>query len=198
MNLQPNEQQTIKVFKQSSPSVVNIDTFRGSAVLPNVEVPLGTGSGFVWDDFGHVVTNFHVIRQANPDSIAVTVIQPDGERVTVKGTIVGVDEDKDIAVLKLPLLDPNRRSYNWAPISRPHGSFSPNGAENVIPRLPLCVGQTAVAIGNPYGLDHSLSVGVVSGLNREVRAPTGRPIEGVIQTDAAINPGNSGGVLLDR
>lgn len=159
---------------------------------------MGTGSGFVWDDFGHVVTNFHVIRQANQDSIAVTVIQPSGERVTVKGTVVGIDEDKDVAVLKLPLLDPLRKSYNWVPISRPHGSFSPNGAENVIPRLPLVVGQTAVAIGNPYGLDHSLSVGVVSGLNREVRAPTGRPIEGVIQTDAAINPGNSGGVLLDR
>ena len=130
-----------KIFKCSSPSVVNIDTFKGSQMLPNVEVPLGTGSGFVWDDYGHIVTNFHVIRNANPESIAVTVIQPDGERVTVKGTIVGVDEDKDVAVLKLPLKDSGRKTYNWVPVERPHGSFSTQGAENVIPRLPLVVGQ---------------------------------------------------------
>ena len=115
----------------------------------------------------------------------------------MRGKIIGIDEDKDIAVLRLPLRDEVNKPYNWTPIERLHGSFSSSGAENSIPRIPLVVGQTAIAIGNPYGLDHSLSVGVVSGLNREVRSPSGRPIEGVIQTDAAINPGNSGGVLLD-
>ena len=170
------------------------------------EVALGTGSGFIWDSSGHVITNYHVIRRADLNNINVAILSPktpsndrDSEfkRTVYKATLVGYDEDKDIAVLQLPLLSSLGKKNAWETISRAHGSFSSLGSENSIPPIPLRVGQTALAIGNPFGLDHSLSVGVISGLGREVRSPSGRPIPNVIQTDAAINPGNSGGPLLD-
>ncbi|GMH59393.1 hypothetical protein TrST_g14327 [Triparma strigata] len=170
------------------------------------EVALGTGSGFIWDSSGHVITNYHVIRRADLNNINVAILSPktpsndrDSEfkRTVYKATLVGYDEDKDIAVLQLPPLSSLGKKNAWETISRAHGSFSSLGSENSIPPIPLRVGQTALAIGNPFGLDHSLSVGVISGLGREVRSPSGRPIPNVIQTDAAINPGNSGGPLLD-
>ena len=137
---------------------------------------LGTGSGFLWDSSGHVITNAHVLR-SNPSSISVTILTPssqrpgDYSRETFKATVLGKDEDKDVAVLQLPTVNPTTgRRVSYPGISRPHGSFTDGGAEEgSIPPLPLRVGQTAIAIGNPFGLDHSLSVGVVSGLSRSVR-----------------------------
>ena len=142
-----------------------------------VDVEAGTGSGFVWDTNGDVVTNYHVIRGAKAAKVAVTNAET-GIIDRYDAKLVGFNPDKDVAVLKID--SPKK----LVPI--PVGDSSR-----------LRVGQTTLAIGNPFGLDHSLSVGVVSGLGREVRSPSGRPITNVIQTDAAINPGNSGGALLD-
>eukprot|EP00466_Bigelowiella_natans_P001709 jgi/Bigna1/89779/estExt_fgenesh1_pg.C_550080 len=165
--LQASEQSTIKVFQRSTTGVVYISTFVQNThsffSMDATEIPAGTGSGFVWDKEGHIVTNFHVIRTAQ----------------TAKVTISGYDPDKDIAVLKV-----DAPSELLKPLSV--GTSSD-----------LLVGQGAIAIGNPFGLDHTLTVGVVSGLGRQVMSPTGRPIFNVIQTDASINPGNSGGPLLN-
>ena len=172
------EASTIRLFQRSTPSVVfitNLATRRDAFTLNTLEIPQGAGSGFCWDNDGHVVTNFHVIRGAS------TV------RVTLAGgtdypaTVVGVDADKDVAVLKV---DTSGKDM-MKPLSL--GSSSD-----------LQVGQRVFAIGNPFGLDHSLTTGVISGIGREISSGnTGRPIEGVVQTDASINPGNSGGPLLD-
>ncbi len=200
--LTPSEAALTSLFSEASPSVANIDTYvpaPGADTSFRLDVPLGTGSGIIWDSKGHVVTNYHVVRDADKGRIKVVLLTPDGgtkggvRREVIKADLVGVDVDKDIAVLKLP----NDNGRKYSEIKRAHGSFSERGTENSVPAIPLRVGQAAVAIGNPFGLDHSLSVGVVSGLGREVRSPSGRPIENVIQTDAAINPGNSGGPLLD-
>ena len=174
------EQTVIDIFEKATDSVVFISTY---VVRPDkfsmdvFEIPSGTGSGFFWDRDGHVVTNFHVIRNANEAKVSVT--GSDGKWRTFQATVVGVDPDKDIAVLKLDL--------KGAVVKPVVIGSSAN----------LHVGQTAYAIGNPFGLDHTLTTGIVSGLGREVRSPSGKPISNVIQTDAAINPGNSGGVLLD-
>jgi hypothetical protein len=178
------ESQINQLFEESVPSVVFINTFveRIDLFSRNVmEVPAGTGSGFVWDTDGHIVTNFHVIR--NAQTAKVTVTSPDGKRTkTYKARVIGVDPDKDVAVLAI---DSKDRALSWKPIKHTVSSSS------------LKVGQFTLAIGNPFGLDHTLTTGVVSGLGREVRSPSNRPITNVIQTDAAINPGNSGGPLLD-
>ncbi len=196
-----------------------------------MEVPVGTGSGFVWDDKGHIVTNYHVVRSAKSAQVAILTRQfdDDGEarlsndidgskdstnsnvetsmesprstslsespirrttmrndagvtnygRQVYKAKVVGVDPGKDIAVLKI-----DAPVFDLYPI-------------DVGTSTGLKVGQSAYAIGNPFGLDHTLTVGVVSGIGREVKSPIGRPITNVIQTDAAINPGNSGGPLLN-
>ena len=140
-------------------------------------MPRGSGSGFVWDDKGHVVTNFHVVRGAS----AIKVTLYDSSSVSAK--VVGADENKDIAVLKLDLSDAKARELKKVVLGRSTG---------------LAVGQSVFAIGNPFGLDHTLTSGIVSGLQREIQASQfGPKIKGVIQTDAAINPGNSGGMLLN-
>jgi len=179
-----------------------------------MEVPLGSGSGFVWDDKGHIVTNYHVVRNARSAQVAIltkvvpgadkaltltsdestnplTRMRPtstmgvstsgvtDYKRSVYKARVVGVDPGKDICVLKVDAPD-----FDLFPIE-------------VGTSTGLRVGQGAMAIGNPFGLDHTLTVGVISGIGREVKSPTGRPITNVIQSDAAINPGNSGGPLLD-
>ncbi|CAD6343333.1 unnamed protein product [Miscanthus lutarioriparius] len=142
--------------------------------LDVLEVPQGSGSGFVWDKSGHIVTNFHVIRGAS--DLRVTL----ADQSVYEAQVVGFDQDKDVAVLR---------------IKAPKDKLRP------IPvgmSADLLVGQKVYAIGNPFGLDHTLTTGVISGLRREISsAATGRPIQDVIQTDAAINPGNSGGPLLD-
>ncbi|MDL2717617.1 MAG: trypsin-like peptidase domain-containing protein [Acidobacteriota bacterium] len=174
-DLAEDEKSTIELFKRASPSVVYITTLSRRAVnfFEMTDVPQGTGSGFLWDRQGHVVTNFHVLKDA--DSSVVTL----SDQSNWKATVVGVEPDKDLAVLR---------------ISAP--------AEKLTPILVgeskgLQVGQKVFAIGNPFGLDETLTTGIVSALGRTIEAVTGRKIQDVIQTDAAINPGNSGGPLLD-
>lgn len=170
------EERNIAIFRESSPSVAyisNIALRRSFFSLNVTEIPQGTGSGFVWDNEGHVVTNFHVIEGGD---VFVVVL---GDRSEWEAKVVGTAPHKDLAVLKI---DAPRESLRPIPV----GSSKD-----------LQVGQNVLAIGNPFGLDHTLTVGVVSALGRELNAPTGRPIRDVIQTDAAINPGNSGGPLLD-
>lgn len=177
--LQQQERTVEDLFQQATPSVVFINTFieRTDRVTMNaVEVPRGTGSGFIWDGAGHVVTNYHVIRGSK--GAKVGMMMDDGSTKTFDASLVGFNPDKDVAVLKID--SPTRL--------RP---LSIGSSSN------LRVGQTTLAIGNPFGLDHTLTMGIVSGLGREVQSPSGRPITNVIQTDAAINPGNSGGALLD-
>ncbi len=174
--LLPEEEVFINRFKEARPSVVYITSiaYRQDWFSLDVQaVPTGTGSGFLWDEQGHVVTNYHVIEQAQ--ELAVTL----SDHSTHKAEVVGLAPEKDLAVLKLVT-----RPAKLRPI--PLGTSSD-----------LQVGQRVLAIGNPFGLDQTLTTGVVSALGREIQSATRRRISGVIQTDAAINPGNSGGPLLD-
>ena len=164
------------LFEKASPSVVYITSLavrRDFFRLNVMEIPRGTGSGFVWDRTGNIVTNFHVIADA--DRAEVTLA--DGR--TWKASLVGIAREKDLAVLRIE-----------APTSalRPIEIGSSHD---------LRVGQTVLAIGNPFGFDQTLTTGIVSALGREIESRDGVPIRDVIQTDAAINPGNSGGPLLD-
>ncbi len=147
-----------------------LDRFYGTAV----EVPAGSGSGFIWDTEGHVVTNFHVV-----DGAQALIVTLQGERSFSAG-VVGVEPRKDVAVLKIDAPKELLKPIRVAPA-----------------RVPLEVGQKAIAIGNPFGLDHTLTTGVISALGRQVDGAGGVTIRDMIQTDAAINPGNSGGPLLD-
>jgi S1-C subfamily serine protease len=174
--LHADELNNIAVFKAASPAVVNITALgleRDLFSLNVEQVPQGTGTGFVWDVQGHIVTNFHVIREASGARVTLA------DQSSYRAELVGVFADRDIAVLK---------------ISAPEARLRP---------LPLGtsrdlqVGQVVYAIGNPFGLDQTLTTGIVSALNREIESLTRRSIKGAIQTDAAINPGNSGGPLLD-
>lgn len=169
----------INVFKVASPSVVNISTARsvaarrGDVTLNLGRMPSGTGSGFIWDEQGHIVTNFHVVEGSDFVSVKLT----DGSEWDAK--VLGSAPEFDIAVLK---------------VEAPQGRLRPlavGRSDN------LEVGQKVYAIGNPFGLDQTLTTGIVSGLGREIDSRSGSPIRGVVQTDAAINPGNSGGPLLD-
>jgi S1-C subfamily serine protease len=172
----PAEEATIKLFENASPSVAYVTTsnFRRDIFTWDVtEIPRGTGSAFVWDNQGHIVTNYHVIQGA--DKALVTLA--DGNQFDAE--LVGVAPEKDLAVLKIKTGGSALR-----PI--------PVGASKQ-----LRVGQSVFAIGNPFGLDHTLTTGVISALGREIQSVSGVPIRDVIQTDAAINPGNSGGPLLN-
>ncbi len=174
--LMPDERRDIEVFRRAAPSVVYINSI---AVRQNplsfdvMKIPQGAGSGFVWDRNGHIVTNFHVAEAGQELSVVLA------DRSEWPARVVGVAPDKDLAVLKID-----------APTDK-------------LPPLPvggssdLLVGQRVYAVGNPFGLDNTLTVGVVSALGRELQSPSGRTIRDVIQTDAAINPGNSGGPLID-
>jgi len=172
--LLPEEQNTIKIFQDAAPSVVFVTNVAIGQNMFQDEfaVPQGAGSGFVWDDQGHIVTNFHVVQGG--DAFLVTL----RDKTQLEAKVVGVDPNKDIAVLKV------EKSAKLKPIKV--GSSDR-----------LLVGQEGIAIGNPFGLDHSLSKGVISALGREVEGIGGVTIRDMIQTDAAINPGNSGGPLLD-
>ena len=184
------EKERIRVFKEVSPSVVNVDTLRvqRAGFAGAVERALGTGSGFVWDTEGRIVTNFHVIRdtlQVNPAG-AVAVRPSATIRITLadrgawNARLVGVAPDHDLAVVQI-----DAPAARLKPI--PVGSSGD-----------LEVGQTVYAIGNPFGQSLTFTHGIVSALDREIQSVTDRPITGVIQTDASLNPGNSGGPLLDR
>ena len=175
VDLEPGEQIIINVYKKAAPSVVNIKTqvlqwdfFFG--VYPEE----GAGSGFVYDKEGHIVTNYHVVEGAQ--SIEVSF----GEDLSVPAEVVGTDPLNDLAVLKVDV-PPDK----LVPVELGDSST-------------LQVGQWAIAIGNPFGrFERTLTVGVVSALNRTLELESGRIIRNLIQTDAAINPGNSGGPLLD-
>ncbi len=174
--LRGDEKSIIALFKKASPAVVNITALgveRDMFTLNLYQIPQGTGSGFVWDTTGNIITNFHVIQ--NADAAQVTL----ADQSNWKARVVGVAPDKDLAVLKI-----DAPASKLLPI--------PIGTSR-----DLQVGQSVFAIGNPFGLDQTLTTGIISALNREIESVTRRPIQGVIQSDAAINPGNSGGPLLD-
>ena len=170
-----DEANNIEIFKKASPSVVyvtNKTIQRGFFSFNVQEIPQGTGSGFIWNESGIIVTNFHVIQGAS----RITITLQDG--TDLQASLVGVAPDKDLAVLKV------NTDKQLVPL--------PLGDSSL-----LEVGRKVIAIGNPFGLDTTLTVGVVSALNREIDAVSNRKIRGVIQTDASINPGNSGGPLLN-
>ncbi len=170
------EEATIQIFEESAPSVVFITTssLRQDYWTRNItEIPTGSGSGFIWDKDGHIVTNYHVIRNASKAIVTLS------DQSSYEADVIGSEDRKDIAVLK---------------IKAPAEKLKPI---KVGTSANLKVGQSAYAIGNPFGLDQTLTTGVVSALGREIKSLTGLPIRDVIQTDAAINPGNSGGPLLD-
>jgi S1-C subfamily serine protease len=175
-DLTAEERRTVEVFRRASASVVYIAKIavrQDQLSLDVLQVQPGTGSGFVWDTHGHIVINFHVVNGGDTFRVRLA------DQSEHAGKVVGYAADQDLPVLR---------------ITAPPASLMP---------LPLgeshrlLVGQTVLAVGNPFGVDRSLTVGVVSALGRELRSPGGRKIYDVIQTDAAINPGNSGGPLLD-
>ncbi len=175
MPLPTHEQATIELFERSRGSVAYITT-QARVLDPwtrnMFDIPRGTGSGFAWDERGHIVTNFHVVAGA----AGATVRLSDGRDVAA--SLVGVSPDHDLAVIRVDVPKP--------PPPLPIGTSQD-----------LRVGQKTFAIGNPFGLDWTLTTGIVSALDRSLPARDGRLIEHLIQTDAAINPGNSGGPLLD-
>ena len=179
-DLAGDEKATIELFRAASPSVVYITTVRQARDYRTrsiFDIPEGSGSGFVWDDAGDIITNFHVVQNivGNRGYANVTL----SDHTNHKAELVGVAPNYDLAILR---------------IKAPASSLRP------IPigeSKDLQVGQKVFAIGNPFGLDQSLTTGVVSALGRTIESVTKRPIEDVIQTDAPINPGNSGGPLLD-
>jgi S1-C subfamily serine protease len=175
--LAEDEKSTIALFRNASPSVVHILTTMAPQrnFFSNNEelVPQGTGSGIIWDDKGRIVTNYHVIQGATTAEVTLA------DHSSWNAKLVGKDVERDLAVLWID-----------APQERLHPLALGSSHD-------LQVGQKVFAIGNPFGLDHTLTTGVVSALGREIQAEDGRSLRGAIQTDAPINPGNSGGPLLD-
>ena len=174
--LDAEEMNNIGVFKRVSPSVVHITTLavqRDFFSLRTSEQPSGTGTGFIWDEAGHIVTNFHVIQGGDRATVTLS------DQSSYPARLVGAYPDRDIAVLR---------------IEAPREKLP---AISLGASRDLQVGQKVYAIGNPFGLDQTLTTGIVSALNREIESVTRRTIKGAIQMDAAINPGNSGGPLLD-
>ncbi|MBK1648335.1 S1C family serine protease [Rhabdochromatium marinum] len=175
-NLAADELATIEIFERVSPSVVYISTV-SEVALPwtrnLAEVRRGTGSGFVWDDQGHVVTNYHVIAGTARAQVRLA------DQRTYAANLIGASQEHDLAVLRIEV-----------PIAAPQPVLIGTSED-------LRVGQSVFAIGNPFGLDYSLTTGVVSALDRTILSEDGTEIRRLIQTDAAINPGNSGGPLID-
>jgi S1-C subfamily serine protease len=172
----PDEQNNIQVFRDVSPSVVFVTNtqLRRRLFSANVmEIPRGNGTGFIWDKSGLIVTNYHVVAGASK----ITITLENG--ATYEAEPVGGAPEKDIALLRIDAPDEDLKPVILGDSER------------------LAVGRKVLAIGNPFALDTSLSVGVVSALGREIRSISNRTIKNVIQTDAAINPGNSGGPLLN-
>jgi S1-C subfamily serine protease len=177
-SLLQNEQNTIEIFQKSSPKVVYIQRFHIDRKHPkNGQVPDGAGSGIIWDAKGHVVTNYHVIKDASHVEVMM------GMEVA-RAKVIGAEPRKDIAILQIQSPKALASLKNFKPLV-------------LAPKRELVVGQKTIAIGNPFGLDHSLTVGVVSALGRQFPGVGQVSIHDAIQTDAAINPGNSGGPLLD-
>jgi S1-C subfamily serine protease len=175
-DLADDERATIEIFERVAPSVVYITTLQQVRDIwrRNAwEVERGSGSGFLWDEAGHVVTNFHVVAGADRVRVAL------GDGRALDARVIGASPEHDLAVLRLAQ------------------------ARELPPPLPLGesatlkVGQKVFAIGNPFGLDRTLTTGIISALDRSISGPDGPTINNLIQTDAAINPGNSGGPLID-
>ncbi len=170
-----DEQNSIEVYRTLSPGVAFINTTSYTQDFwGDVEEGKGSGSGSVIDAQGHILTNYHVIEGAQKLSVSL------GGDKTYQAKVIGGDPDTDLAIIKI---DPPQTGLTLIPIG---------DSEKLV------VGQKVLAIGNPFGLDRTLTTGIISGLQRPIRARNGRPIEGAIQTDASINPGNSGGPLLDK
>jgi S1-C subfamily serine protease len=175
-NLTELEKTNIDIYEKARPSVVHITTLaiqEDYYRLNAQEVPEGTGSGFIWDEGGHIVTNYHVIQKADAAQVTLADHSP------YRASLVGAAPDHDLAVLKIDAPKDKLRKITL-------GSSAD-----------VKVGQLAYAIGNPFGLDQTFTLGVISALGREIQSVTKHSIKNVIQTDAAINPGNSGGPLLD-
>jgi len=171
----PHERAVINLFEGAAASVVFITTSSLSQQrwsMDVTEIPKGSGTGFMWDDRGHIVTNFHVLEGGNKFTVTLS------DQSSYDAVVIGAEPSKDLAILKIDAPD----KIKPLPVGRSNN---------------LKVGQFAYAIGNPFGFDQTLTTGVVSALGREITARNGRKIYDVIQTDAAINPGNSGGPLLD-
>ncbi|XP_057763995.1 protease Do-like 5, chloroplastic isoform X2 [Salvia miltiorrhiza] len=195
-DLDKEETRVVQIFQETSSSVVYIKDLElaeipksssgnniGEAEDDNAKVE-GTGSGFIWDKFGHIVTNYHVVSKLAKDTSGlqrckVYLVDSGGKSITRDGKIVGFDPDYDLAVLKVDAVGNELKPVR----------ISTSGE--------LQVGQSCFAIGNPYGYENTLTTGVISGLGREIPSPNGRAIRGAIQTDAAINAGNSGGPLIN-
>ncbi|KAI3800754.1 hypothetical protein L1987_28848 [Smallanthus sonchifolius] len=191
---QEEEDRVVRLFQETSPSVVFIkdleivDNPKNSDEVVMVDdekaIVEGTGSGFIWDKFGHIVTNYHVVEKLATDQFGrqickVFLVDKYGNSLSRDGKIIGVDPSCDLAVLKVDV-----EGVEVKPV-------------DIGSARKLNVGQSCYAIGNPYGYENTLTTGVVSGLGREIPSPNGGAIRGAIQTDAAINSGNSGGPLLD-
>ena len=175
-DLDKDEKSTIALFKRASPAVVhitNLASYRQRFSMSATDVAQGTGSGFLWDDIGNVVTNFHVINNGNKFRVTLA------DQSEWDANVVGVAPNHDLAVLHI---EAPRERLRALALGTSSG---------------LAVGQKVFAIGNPFGLDQTLTTGIISGLSREIRSVSDHKISDVIQTDAAINPGNSGGPLLD-
>ncbi|KAF3449951.1 hypothetical protein FNV43_RR06030 [Rhamnella rubrinervis] len=193
--LQQEEDRAVHLFQETSPSVVFIKDLEIDKNLKNsLDEPMltedtnakveGTGSGFIWDKFGHIVTNYHVVAKLVTDTSGlqrckVYLADARGNGFYREGKIIGYDPAYDLAVLKVDV-----EGYELKPVVL--------GTSH-----DLHVGQSCFAIGNPYGYENTLTTGVVSGLGREIPSPNGGAIRGAIQTDADINAGNSGGPLID-
>jgi S1-C subfamily serine protease len=170
------EKANIAIYQEASPSLVqvyNLTERDGLFGLDTQEVPKGVGSGFVWDTDGHIVTNYHVVEGANAAKVTMA------DQSVHQASQIWADPDKDIAVL---WIDVPRDKLHPIPIGTSHD---------------LKVGQIVYALGDPFGLDQTMTTGMVSALGRTIETSGGQPISGAIQTSAAINPGNSGGPLLD-
>ncbi|KAD3068878.1 hypothetical protein E3N88_36758 [Mikania micrantha] len=191
---QQEEDRVVRLFQETSPSVVFIKDLEIIKNPQNTDEVVmvddekarveGTGSGFIWDKFGHIVTNYHVVEKLATDQLGrqickVFLVDRYGNSLSRDGKIIGVDPSSDLAVLKVDV-----EGVEVKPV-------------DIGSTRKLNVGQSCYAIGNPYGYENTLTTGVVSGLGREIPSPNGGAIRGAIQTDAAINSGNSGGPLLD-
>jgi S1-C subfamily serine protease len=175
--LDPDERNNIRVYNAANKSVVNITT---EAAVPGFfgdDTSTGTGSGFVIDKQGHILTNFHVVHENDASRVSIQVKLFDGS--AHEATIIGADATNDVAVLSVRV--PQEK---LVPLKLGDSSS-------------VMVGQKILALGNPFGLERTLTSGIVSSLDRSIKARNGRMIKGIIQTDAAINPGNSGGPLLN-
>ncbi|GAA0152705.1 serine protease [Lithospermum erythrorhizon] len=189
--LDQEEDRIVQLFHEASGSVVFIKDIEVAVSSKSTLVTIdedgkveGTGSGFIWDKFGHIVTNYHVVKKLATDTTGqqcckIFLADATGNRFSREGKIIGFDPAYDLAVLKV---DVDGVEINPVTIGTSRG---------------LRVGQSCFAIGNPYGFENTLTTGVVSGLGREIPSPNGSAIRGAIQTDAAINAGNSGGPLID-